>query len=207
MAGGHLIGTSAAVRPSHLRAFQRFPIEVMTVLHVDGTLEDQMCSFTSDFDRSRAGYSPDRVGALVWAVRTFIRSAYRLTDQKIPKLESADDFVRSILCEDSDMIDHCLWEARRNPSTFANVLQKLATAAVPSNPCRRAFHSAWRSQGLFWIRDASIDPILPAALANLSPGYQGPPTELYRGDRWSNYENKTLGPPLGFPLLECLRAD
>ena len=53
---------------SHLRAFQRFPIEVMTVLHVDGTLEDQMCSFTSDFDRSRAGYSPDRVGALVWAL-------------------------------------------------------------------------------------------------------------------------------------------
>jgi len=31
-------------------------------------LEDQMCSFTSDFDRSRAGYSPDRVDALVWAL-------------------------------------------------------------------------------------------------------------------------------------------
>ena len=31
-------------------------------------LEDQMCSFTSDFDRSRAGYSPDRVDALAWAV-------------------------------------------------------------------------------------------------------------------------------------------
>jgi predicted phage terminase large subunit-like protein len=32
------------------------------------TLEDQMCAFTSDFDRSRAGYSPDRVDALVWAL-------------------------------------------------------------------------------------------------------------------------------------------
>lgn len=31
-------------------------------------LEDQMCGFTSDFDRSRAGYSPDRVDALVWAL-------------------------------------------------------------------------------------------------------------------------------------------
>jgi phage terminase large subunit-like protein len=30
-------------------------------------LEDQMCSFTSDFDRATAGYSPDRVDALVWA--------------------------------------------------------------------------------------------------------------------------------------------
>jgi phage terminase large subunit-like protein len=30
-------------------------------------LEDQMCAFTSDFDRDAAGYSPDRVDALVWA--------------------------------------------------------------------------------------------------------------------------------------------
>ena len=30
-------------------------------------LEDQMCSFTGDFDRTTAGYSPDRVDALVWA--------------------------------------------------------------------------------------------------------------------------------------------
>jgi phage terminase large subunit-like protein len=31
-------------------------------------LEDQMCSFTNDFDRAVAGYSPDRVDALVWAL-------------------------------------------------------------------------------------------------------------------------------------------
>jgi phage terminase large subunit-like protein len=30
-------------------------------------LEDQMTNFTSDFDRDAAGYSPDRVDALVWA--------------------------------------------------------------------------------------------------------------------------------------------
>jgi predicted phage terminase large subunit-like protein len=40
-------------------------------IHHVGTftqLEDQLCSFTSDFDRSRAGYSPDRLDALVWAL-------------------------------------------------------------------------------------------------------------------------------------------
>lgn len=31
-------------------------------------LEDQMSAFTSDFDRGRAGYSPDHVDALVWAL-------------------------------------------------------------------------------------------------------------------------------------------
>lgn len=31
-------------------------------------LEDQMSAFSSDFDRSRAGYSPDRVDAAVWAL-------------------------------------------------------------------------------------------------------------------------------------------
>lgn len=32
------------------------------------TLEDQMCLFTTDFDRKSMGYSPDRVDALVWAL-------------------------------------------------------------------------------------------------------------------------------------------
>ena len=27
-----------------------------------------MCAFTSDFDRAAAGYSPDRLDALVWAL-------------------------------------------------------------------------------------------------------------------------------------------
>jgi phage terminase large subunit-like protein len=31
-------------------------------------LEDQMCCFAHDFDRDTAGYSPDRVDALVWAL-------------------------------------------------------------------------------------------------------------------------------------------
>jgi len=32
------------------------------------SLEDQMCAFTTDFDPKMAGYSPDRVDALVWAL-------------------------------------------------------------------------------------------------------------------------------------------
>jgi phage terminase large subunit-like protein len=31
-------------------------------------LEDQMCLMTPEFDRRAAGFSPDRVDALVWAV-------------------------------------------------------------------------------------------------------------------------------------------
>jgi phage terminase large subunit-like protein len=31
-------------------------------------LEDQQCAFIPDFDRARAGYSPDRMDALVWAL-------------------------------------------------------------------------------------------------------------------------------------------
>ena len=31
-------------------------------------LVDQLCAFTIDFDRDKAGYSPDRVDALVWAM-------------------------------------------------------------------------------------------------------------------------------------------
>jgi phage terminase large subunit-like protein len=37
-------------------------------------LEDQMCAFTSDFDRSAAGYSPDRVDALVWGLSELLVS-------------------------------------------------------------------------------------------------------------------------------------
>lgn len=38
-------------------------------------LEDQMCALTSDFDRKRAGYSPDRADALVWALTTLVIEA------------------------------------------------------------------------------------------------------------------------------------
>lgn len=36
------------------------------------TLEDQMCSFKSNFNRQREGYSPDRVDALVYAITALL---------------------------------------------------------------------------------------------------------------------------------------
>jgi predicted phage terminase large subunit-like protein len=63
-----------AVHASRGKAVRAEPIaalyEQRRVHHV-GTfpmLEDQMSAFTGDFDRARAGYSPDHVDALVWAL-------------------------------------------------------------------------------------------------------------------------------------------
>ena len=62
-----------AVRASRGKVTRAEPVSALyeqgRVHHV-GTfpqLEDQMTSFTSDFDRATAGYSPDRVDALVFA--------------------------------------------------------------------------------------------------------------------------------------------
>ncbi len=53
--------------------------EQRKVSHVGtfAALEDQMCAFTSDFDRSRMGYSPDRVDALVWALTELMPGSAR----------------------------------------------------------------------------------------------------------------------------------
>ena len=62
------------VKASRGKAVRAEPIsslyEQHKVHHVGSfpQLEDQQCAFTSDFDRGRAGYSPDRVDALVWAL-------------------------------------------------------------------------------------------------------------------------------------------
>lgn len=62
------------VRASRGKAMRAEPVSALyeqhMVHHVGSlpALEDQMCAFTSDFSRATAGYSPDRVDALVWAV-------------------------------------------------------------------------------------------------------------------------------------------
>jgi predicted phage terminase large subunit-like protein len=67
-----------AVHASRGKVVRAEPIaalyEQRKVHHVGNfaTLEDQMCAFASDFDRGRAGYSPDRVDALVWALTELI---------------------------------------------------------------------------------------------------------------------------------------
>lgn len=63
-----------SVHASRGKAVRAEPISALyeqgMVHHVGSfaILEDQMCDFTSDFDRNAAGYSPDRVDALVWAL-------------------------------------------------------------------------------------------------------------------------------------------
>jgi phage terminase large subunit-like protein len=53
-------------------------------------LEDQMTSFTVDFDRKQAGYSPDRVDALVWAFHDL------LVEPVPPPVRITDAMVRSV---------------------------------------------------------------------------------------------------------------
>lgn len=63
-----------AVRASRNKVTRAEPVAALyergKVFHVGEMqeLEDQMCSFTVGFDRKAAGYSPDRVDALVWAI-------------------------------------------------------------------------------------------------------------------------------------------
>lgn len=57
-------------------------------------LEDQMCEFTADFDKDKAGYSPDRLDAMVWGVSALLVNMidneglmeyYRMESEKIGK--------------------------------------------------------------------------------------------------------------------------
>jgi phage terminase large subunit-like protein len=63
-----------AVRASKGKAIRAEPVaalyEQKRVSHVGAfpTLEDQMCIFTTDYDRTKMKYSPDRMDALVWAM-------------------------------------------------------------------------------------------------------------------------------------------
>jgi predicted phage terminase large subunit-like protein len=63
-----------AVHASRGKAIRAEPIAALyeqgKISHVGAfpDLEDQLATFTSDFDRARAGYSPDRLDAAVWAL-------------------------------------------------------------------------------------------------------------------------------------------
>lgn len=70
-------GRAIPVRKVHATRGKHVRAEPISALYEQGkvrharsfpALEDQMCSFTSDFDRKSQGYSPDRVDALVWGM-------------------------------------------------------------------------------------------------------------------------------------------
>ena len=81
--GGDMVGSTlrmvdrnaafTAVRASRGKVVRAEPVAALYEqgrVHRIGTfsqLEDQMTNFTSDIDRAAAGFSPDRVDALVWA--------------------------------------------------------------------------------------------------------------------------------------------
>lgn len=79
------------VRASRGKVVRAEPAAAMyeqTRIHHQGSfpeLEDQMCGFTSDFDAEMAGYSPDRVDALVWALKDLMESSSMWTvgDMKV----------------------------------------------------------------------------------------------------------------------------
>lgn len=71
------VDASASFKPVHAARGKVIRAEPVAALYEQGRvhhvgcfaqLEDQMCGFTVDFDRSRAGTSPDRLDALVWAL-------------------------------------------------------------------------------------------------------------------------------------------
>jgi phage terminase large subunit-like protein len=78
-----------AVHASRGKAIRAEPISALFEqgrCHIVGTLpelEDELCAFSSGFDRASAGYSPDRLDAMVWAL-----SDLMITKQ-IPVAETA----------------------------------------------------------------------------------------------------------------------
>src|SRR5437660_12108537 len=88
----------AAVRASRGKVIRAEPVaalyEQRRIHHVGAfpTLEDQMCAFAPDFDRTTAGYSPDRVDGLVGAFADLLvdqmsnKGFFEWAGQKAPQL-------------------------------------------------------------------------------------------------------------------------
>jgi phage terminase large subunit-like protein len=71
-----MIDPNVSYNKVHASRGKVIPAEPVAALYEQGrihhvgafpTLEDQQCAFAPDFDRASAGFSPDRVDALVWA--------------------------------------------------------------------------------------------------------------------------------------------
>ena len=95
-----------AVRATRSKLIRAEPVAALyergKIYHVGefSQLEDQMCSFTTGFDRKAAGYSPDRVDALVWA----------FTDL-FPELAASRG-------DDDDREDETAWNSRNSTTGY-----------------------------------------------------------------------------------------
>lgn len=90
-----------AVRATQGKYLRAEPIaalyELERVYHVGvfDRLEDQMCSFTPDFDRKASGYSPDRVDALAWALTALFPDAIEMSRPQRAPAYRAPEHMRS----------------------------------------------------------------------------------------------------------------
>jgi hypothetical protein len=120
---------------------------------------------------------------------------YYVPNLPLPPLDTIEDDVRAVTCGgDRRIMNYALWEARQDCSRWLALFQALANMPRPSVDCRKAFFEVLTGDHGLRVRDHFlVDPLVPAALANLAPGYSGPPVELFRGERWSNHLNKAYG--------------
>ena len=82
-------------------------------------LEDQMTNITSDIDRAAAGYSPDRVDALVWAFSDLL--VERMNGEGIfelyrRKAEAAEQRDKPQPTQTISAIGSMEWQAEQNKS-------------------------------------------------------------------------------------------
>lgn len=123
-----------------------------------------------------------------------MKNPYDLGKVATPPLNTIDDFVRAVTSNDKRVITFSLWEARQDERRWSAIFEALANMPRPPVGSRRAFFEVLTADHGLRIRDHfSVDPFVPAALANLAPGYSGPPIELFRGERWSNHLKKAYG--------------
>jgi Terminase RNaseH-like domain len=145
-----------AVRASRGKVTRAEPVSALYEqgrMHHIGTfpqLEDQMTNFTSDFDRQAAGYSPDRVDALVWAATESlvenmngwgIFELYRRKAAAIEAEKRGEEPSGSRMIGGGKSAD--VLTARRSAGTMA--AQRKEYHSLP-RPIRRAHRRRWRQR-------------------------------------------------------------
>lgn len=112
-------------------------------------LEDQMCEFTSDFDRDKMQYSPDRVDALVWACTHLFLEADDGTN--------VQDFYRQ---EHSSMVERMRQSGRAAPSP--ELVALIPPSGVGSATGMMGHMYVVDPAGLLWVRVEDIAPLVRA---------------------------------------------
>jgi hypothetical protein len=121
------------------------------------TLEDQMCEFTTNFDRKRMGYSPDRVDALVWAI-----THLKLNDDA--GLNVQDFYRQEVNAHQKAM------EQRRGPVAEGELVALVRPRGTEHGLRHDGQHVHLSEDGLMHVHLVDVDPLIRA-------GYTHPVTE------------------------------